>query len=256
MSKLLQEAGKAAPGSLPRHLAVVMDGNGRWAARRGLPRFAGHQAGVRALRELVRHHLELGIPCLTVFVFSSENWQRPRPEVRGLFCLLEYVLSNGDLGELHREGVCLRFIGLRDSLSDSMRRKMEHAERMTAVNTRLRFLVAVNYGGRWDIVRACRSLAGQVRDGHLGVEALNEERLDSELSLAGLQEPDLLVRTGGERRLSNYLLWHLAYTELYFTDCLWPDFDGAELEQALAWFAGRRRRFGRTDGQLTGASEL
>ena len=238
------------PDFLPRHLAVVMDGNGRWARRQGLPRFAGHHAGVQALRNLVWSHLRLGIPCLTAFVFSRENWRRPRPEVRGLFQLLEQVLGDSELRVWHSEGVCLRFIGRRESLENSMRCAIERAERLTAANHRLRLVLAVDYGGRWDIVRACRSLARRVRDGRLDVNALSEEHLAAELSLAGLGEPDLLVRTGGERRLSNYLLWHLAYTELYFSDCLWPDFGEAELKEALAWFAGRRRRFGRTDEQL------
>lgn len=229
---------------VPRHLAVIMDGNGRWARRRLLPRTAGHRAGVKSTRQLVENAARKGIRVLSVFAFSSENWNRPADEVGVLMDLFLRSL-NKEAVELHENGIRLRFIGDRDSFSADLRDEMTRVESLTAGNTRLDFVVAVSYGGRWDIVQAARALAARVARNELRADEIGEEAFAGSLSLAGLPEPDLLVRTGGESRISNFLLWHFAYTELYFCETLWPDFDEAALDRALAWYAGRQRRFGR-----------
>ncbi len=237
--------------SLPEHISIIMDGNGRWATQRGLPRAAGHREGVRALRGIVEHCLRTGIRVLSVFAFSSENWRRPRDEV-GLLLDLFVTALNDQVEDLHAHGVRLRFIGDVDAFPASLRDALRGAEHRTAANEALLLVVAANYGGRWDLARACRALAGQVAAGSLAPEQVDEERLAADLSLAGVPAPDLFIRTGGERRISNFLLWDLAYAELYFTDVPWPDFGPAELDAALAWFGGRERRFGR----LPGATEF
>lgn len=234
----------------PRHIAVIMDGNGRWATSRSLPRSAGHRAGVKSTREIVRGCGERGIDTLTLFAFSSENWQRPRREVGVLMNLFAEALRN-EVAELHENGVRLQFIGDRSALSAPLCRLMADAEEKTAANTGLRLVVAVSYGGRWDVAQAARRLAEDVACGRLLPADVSESSIDERLALAGLPAPDLFIRTGGERRLSNFLLWDLAYTELYFTDCLWPDFDSAALDDALEFFAGRERRYGRLVGQAS-----
>ncbi len=235
--------------TVPRHVAIIMDGNGRWAKARKLPRHFGHKAGVESVRRVVESCIDSGVEVLTLFAFSSENWRRPKTEV-GL--LMELFLSTlqREIKKLHKNGVRLRIIGEREQFADKLREHIAAGERLTADNTRLTLVVAANYGGRWDIARAARQLCAQVRAGELAPEDLTVERLDAALSLADLPEPDLFIRTGGEQRISNFLLWELAYTELYFTDILWPDFDTVAFNQALHSYAGRQRRFGHTGEQV------
>jgi undecaprenyl diphosphate synthase len=227
---------------VPHHIAIVMDGNGRWATRRYLPRVAGHKKGVDALRACVRHCGERGVRVLTVVAFSSENWNRPPEEVSGLMELLAVALSR-EVPQLHAEGVRIHFIGNRAALSDKVRAGLHQAELATAGNTRLTFNICFNYGGRWDIAQAAAGLAARG-------EAITEASLDRAMALAHVPDPDLLIRTGGEQRISNFLLWQAAYSELYFSDKLWPDFDEAAIDEAIADYAGRERRFGKTSEQL------
>jgi undecaprenyl diphosphate synthase len=229
-------------GRIPHHVAIVMDGNGRWATRRYLPRVAGHKKGMDVLRACVRHCGERGVRVLTVFAFSSENWNRPAEEVSSLMELLAMALGR-EVPQLHKEGVRLHFIGDRAALSDKVRAGLAQAEANTAANTRMIFNVCFNYGGRWDIAQAAARLAAEG-------EAITEKSLDRALALAHVPDPDLVIRTGGERRLSNFLLWQAAYAELYFSDKLWPDFDDAAFDEALADYAARERRFGRTPEQV------
>ncbi len=236
---------------LPRHIAIIMDGNGKWAAARGLPRHAGHEAGIDAVRTCVERCRALGIPALTIFAFSSENWLRPSDEVAQLMALFVNALDR-EVAELHANGVRLRFIGERGRLAVRLQARIAAAEAQTAANTGLALQVAVSYGGRWDIVRAVQKLAARCADGTLRPQDLTEEHVRASLELAGLPDPDLLIRTGGEHRISNFLLWNLAYTELYFTDINWPDFDAAALDRALDFYARRERRFGRTAEQAQG----
>jgi len=233
---------------LPAHIAVIMDGNGRWARSRGMPRAAGHRAGVKTARALVEACGEKGIQVLTLFAFSTENWRRPPSEVGALMKLMVEALER-EVDELAGRGVRLRFIGARDQLSGTILSRMEQAEARTRDNERLTLVIALAYGGRWDIVQSARELARRARDGALDPEAVDEQALGERMALAGLPDPDLLVRTGGESRISNFLLWNLAYSELYFTDRLWPDFGVADLDEALAFYANRQRRFGRTPAQ-------
>ncbi len=239
---------------LPRHIAVIMDGNGRWAQRRGLPRYAGHPVGVEAVRRIVEACVERGIQVLTLFAFSSENWQRPQKEV-GLIMDLFIRSLKKEARRLHRNGVKLSIIGDRSAFSDKLQQHIADVESLTAENTGLVLQVAANYGGRWDITHAARQLAERVRAGELDPEQLDEAALAGALSFPQLPEPDLFIRTGGERRLSNFLLWQCAYTELYFTDMLWPDFDSKALDEALQDYASRERRFGRTGEQVSDRAE-
>ena len=238
---------------LPRHVAIIMDGNGRWAKRRHQPRVAGHRAGVENVRSLVQQCVETGIECLTLFAFSSENWRRPPAEVRLLMDLFVSALRE-EMRRLHENGVRLAVIGDRTVFSSRLQAAIAEAEALTRHNARLKLNVAANYGGRWDITEAARGLAEEVRAGRLEPSAITPELLGARLSLAGLPEPDLFIRSGGEQRISNYLLWQLAYTELHFTDCLWPDFDRAEFTKALDSYASRQRRFGMTGEQVEEAS--
>ena len=235
--------------SLPRHMAIVMDGSGRWARRRRLPRFAGHRAGVDAARDVVRACGERGIEVLTLFAFSSENWRRPRDEVEGLMGLFRSALEQ-EARRLHEHNVRLEVVGERGTLNDMLRKRIGQAEELTRTNTGLRLIIAMNYGGRWDVTQACRAIACQVRDESLDPDAITPELVDEHLSLSELPPPDLFIRTGGEMRVSNFLIWHLAYAELYFTETLWPDFDPRALDAALGAYAGRQRRFGRTSEQV------
>ena len=239
-------------GNLPRHVAIVMDGSGRWARRRRLPRYAGHRAGLDAAREIVRACGEKDIEALTLFAFSSENWQRPREEVEGLMGLFVTALEK-EAHNLHRHNVRLEVVGERRVLDEMLLERIVQTEELTRANTGLRLIIAMNYGGRWDVTRACREIAIRVRGGELDPESITPELVDSFLSLAELPAPDLFIRTGGEMRVSNFLIWHLAYTELYFTDILWPDFDGRSFDAALDAFARRQRRFGRTSEQIVQA---
>ena len=227
---------------VPRHVAIVMDGNGRWAKQRRLPRVAGHKQGVDALRRTVRACLERHVQVLTVFAFSSENWNRPEDEVSGLMELLGMALSR-EVPKLHRNGVQLHIPGDSTGLSDRLLARLLKAEQATSGNHKMVLNVCFNYGGRWDIAQAAQRLAAQGRE-------ITEAALCETTALAHVGDPDLLIRTGGEMRISNFLLWQCAYTELFFTPCLWPDFDAAELDRAFADFAGRERRFGKTSEQL------
>ena len=236
-------------GQTPRHVAIIMDGNGRWAAAHGRPRHAGHRAGVRAARAVVEGAIEAGVEVLTLFAFSSENWSRPTDEVNGLMRLFVEVLQR-ELDALHDNGIRLRFVGARDQLPTILQKRMADAEAKTAGNARLTLVVAVAYGGRWDVLQAMRRIAVKLEAGELQAGDIDESVVSRHLSLAGLPAPDLLVRTGGEYRVSNFLLWDLAYTEVYFCPTLWPAFDLAQLQAALEFFAQRQRRFGRTAEQL------
>jgi undecaprenyl diphosphate synthase len=235
--------------SLPRHIAVIMDGNGRWARAKGRPRHAGHRAGVKATRNIVRAAAERGIQVLTLFAFSSENWKRPAEEVSSLMALFLEVLQR-EVDELDRNEIQIKFIGAREELSEGLQNRLALAERQTAGNSGLKLYLAVAYGGRWDIVQSVRFLAEHVRNNELEPDDINEELIASQMSLAGVGPPDLLIRTGGEHRVSNFLLWDMAYSELYFTDTLWPEFGGEDLDRAIAFFRDRERRFGQTSGQV------
>lgn len=233
----------SAPRVIPHHIAIVMDGNGRWATRRYLPRVAGHKKGVDVLRACVRHCGDVGVKVLTVFAFSSENWNRPPEEVSGLMELLAVALSR-EVPQLQSEGVRIHFVGDRTALSEKVRNGLAQAEALTAGNTRLTLNICFNYGGRWDIAQAAARLAARG-------EPITELSLNRAMALAHVPDPDLVIRTGGETRISNFLLWQAAYSELYFTDKLWPEFDAAALDAAIADYAKRERRFGRTSGQVS-----
>jgi undecaprenyl diphosphate synthase len=236
-------AGGAAPRSLPRHIAIIMDGNGRWAQARGLPRIAGHRRGSEAVRRAVAGARELGIPYLTLFGFSSENWKRPSSEIHDLMGLLRHYLR-GEIAELHKNGVRLKVIGQIGRLAPDIVSLIEHAEAVTRDNSAVTLTVALSYGGRAEIVAAVRSIAAQVSQGSLAVDAVDEDCLARHLFTVDLPDPDLLIRTSGEQRISNFLLWQCAYSELVFTKTLWPDFAKSDLEQAIDEYCGRERRYG------------
>jgi len=238
-----------AGADVPRHIAIIMDGNGRWAKRRLMPRVAGHRKGVEALRGVIRACAERGVPHLTVFAFSSENWRRPQEEVSLLMELFMRALEN-EVARLHENDIRFRVVGDLSGFSERIQSLIRDAEALTRDNARLTFTVAANYGGRWDIVQAVKKLMAS----SVAPEAVNEAALAQHLSMADLPEPDLFIRTGGEQRISNFLLWQLAYTELYFTDALWPDFDAVALDAAIASFRTRERRFGCTSEQVRAAS--
>lgn len=232
----------AAPRS-PRHVAIIMDGNGRWAEARGLPRFAGHTAGVEAVRRTVRAASDLGIEFLTIYSFSTENWTRPETEVSFLMGLMRRFIQS-DLAELHRNGVQIRLLGERDRVDPDLLALMDEAVEITRDNTALTLVIAFNYGGRGEIAKAARKLAADVAEGRLTLDGITQESLAAALDTADLPDPDLLIRTSGEERLSNFLLWQLAYAEFLFLDVLWPDFDRAHLERAVQEFGTRDRRYG------------
>lgn len=238
------KAAQIDPKALPRHIAVIMDGNGRWAKERGLLRTAGHRAGVESLRSVIYECGDLGVPMLTVFAFSTENWRRPRKEVHFLMHLLEEVLER-EFRKLHENGVRIRILGHRDKLNPSILRRIEAAEKRTAANEKLALNVAWNYGGRADITFAARKLAQRVASGDLDPEAIDEDVFSQHLHTSEMPDPDLLIRTGGEYRLSNFLLWQLAYAELWVTPTFWPDFRPNDLHDAILDFQCRDRRFGR-----------
>ncbi len=234
---------------IPRHVAIIMDGNGRWARKRHLPRVAGHRVGLEAVRKTITAAVEQGVEVLTLFAFSSENWRRPKEEVGLLMTLFMTALDN-EVKKLHKNGVRLRVIGDVTAFSPELQQRIHDAEALTEANTTLSLNIAANYGGRWDITEAARALAVQVERGEIASSDISEELLRQHLCLAELPEPDLFIRTGGEQRVSNFLLWQLAYTEFYFTDLLWPAFDAEAWQQAMDSFAGRQRRFGRTGEQV------
>ena len=235
--------------ALPRHVAIIMDGNGRWAKQRQMPRIAGHRAGVENVRTLVSCCAELGIEVLTLFAFSSENWRRPALEVRLLMDLFVLAIEQ-EAQRLHQNGVRLRVIGERTAFPRKLRTRIAEAEAMTRGNTALTLVIAANYGGQWDIAQASRQVYQEIAAGRLKPDDITPETLERFLSTRDLPPPDLFVRSGGEQRISNFLLWQLAYAELYFTDCLWPDFGRAEFERALASYTQRERRFGMTGDQI------
>jgi len=237
---------------LPKHIAITMDGNGRWAAARGVARAAGHKAGLKPVRMCVEECTRLEIPALTLFAFSSENWRRPADEVGSLMSLFIEALDR-EVAELHEKGVRLRFIGERKSLAVRLQSRIASAEERTAGNPGLALQVAVSYGGRWDIVQAAQSLARECSSGSMLPEDITEARFAEALSLAGLPDVDLHIRTGGERRISNFLLWQIAYAELWFTERLWPDFTAADLNEAFSFFASRERRFGQRPAAMSAA---
>lgn len=226
-----------------------MDGNGRWARNRAMPRHAGHRAGVKSVRNVVEAAAQRGVSYLTLFAFSSENWSRPKEEVSRLMQLFLEAVQR-EAKALHRNNVKLQFIGARDQLQQGLLQKISEAESLTAGNSGLNLFVAVAYGGRWDIVSAARRIAEQVKDGRLPLDAIDESTFSNELQLAGVPDADLLIRTGGEQRISNFLLWNLAYAELYFTEKLWPDFGADEFDDAIGYFASRQRRYGFTGDQV------
>jgi undecaprenyl diphosphate synthase len=238
--------------TIPAHIAIIMDGNGRWARSRRLPRRLGHQEGLKALRRIVEQCAKLKVSYLTVFAFSSENWNRPEREIKRLMELFFQALDK-EISILHKNNVQVRFAGDLTAFAPEMQQKMRRAEHLTRNNDRLIFNIACNYGGRWDITQACRALARDVELGKIDPVDVNEDTLASYLDLAGIPDPDLLVRTGGEQRLSNFLLWQMAYSELYFSDVLWPDFDEKCLNDAILVFQQRERRFGRTSDQVSEA---
>jgi len=245
MSKKLDNA--SLP--LPHHVAVVMDGNGRWANKRHLPRAAGHKAGVNSTRKIVENCAKNNIEALTIFAFSSENWNRPEAEVSSLMSLFVSTIM-AEVKKLNKKNVCVKFIGERTRFSEKLQKSINESEVLTKNNTGLQLNIAANYGGRWDVVNACKLITEQVKSNKKTVQSIDEEMFNSFMSLSESPAPDLFIRTGGEQRISNFLIWQLAYSELYFVDTLWPDFSDEDFDAALNWYAGRQRRFGKTGQQL------
>ncbi len=244
MTQLTTPTSLAATSTkIPRHVAIIMDGNGRWAEARGLPRFAGHTAGVEAVRRTVRASIELGIQYLTIYSFSTENWTRPDAEVKFLMGLMRRFIRS-DLAELHKNGVRIRMLGERERVDVDLLALMDEAQDLTSANTALTLIIAFNYGGRAEIAKAARSLAEKVADGRMQLNDVTADALAAALDTSDLPDPDLLIRTSGEERLSNFLLWQLAYAEFLFLDALWPDFDKAHPERALQEYRARDRRYG------------
>lgn len=236
---------------VPQHVAIIMDGNGRWAKNKMMPRYVGHKAGVDSVETVVEACIQKGVSVLTLFAFSSENWQRPEKEVSLLMGLFVSALKK-QIKTLHQQNIRLRVMGDMAALPDKLQAQISQGEQLTANNDTLDFVIAANYGGRWDIVQAVKKISSQVAEGGLCVDQIDEGVLSQHLSLADLPNPDLFIRTGGEFRVSNFLLWQLAYSELYFTNVLWPDFDESEFCKALDWFALRQRRYGKTGEQVKG----
>ncbi|HEX8512190.1 MAG TPA: isoprenyl transferase [Allosphingosinicella sp.] len=237
-----ESAGGGSPG-VPRHVAIIMDGNGRWAKARGLPRAAGHRQGAEAARKVLRAAGEAGVECLTLYAFSSENWRRPEDEINDLMGLLRFYITR-ELDALHREGVRLKILGDHNAFQPDIAKLVDHAVTRTAGNQRMTLAIALNYGARAELVQAARRLAQRAKSGEIGPDEIDEAMIEASLDTAGLPPLDLLIRTSGEQRLSNFLLWQAAYAELLFVDTLWPDFDGDSVRSALADYAGRERRFG------------
>lgn len=235
--------------NIPRHIAIVLDGNGRWARAKHRPRFMGHKKGVEAVREIVKECGALKVECLTLFAFSSENWKRPKDEIKNLMGLFMLALDR-EAKSMARNNVKLQIIGDLSFFSEKLQVKIKQVEELTAHCDGLRLIVAANYGGRWDITQAAKSLAKKVASGEMDANLISEDDISSQLTTAGLPDPDLFIRTGGEKRISNFLIWQMAYTELYFTDVLWPDFDKDELHKAIADYSSRQRRFGKTSEQV------
>ena len=249
------EGGSSHASRVPAHVAIIMDGNGRWARQRNLPRASGHRAGLKSVRAVVEECVRRGVGSLTLFAFSSENWRRPRAEV---LLLMELFMSalRAEVRRLDEADVRLRVIGDRSAFPEKLQRRIAEAEKISANNRSLNLQIAANYGGRWDITEAARRLAADVQAGRLDLDAIDEAAVSERLAFSDLPEPDLFIRTGGEQRLSNFVLWQCAYTELYFTDLLWPEFDAPAFNVAIDAFARRQRRFGRTTEQLEAAAAV
>lgn len=243
----------ATENGVPRHIAIIMDGNGRWAQKRFMPRAFGHQAGVKAVRKIVEHAGNQGIEVLTLFAFSSENWRRPKEEVSLLMSLFVETLQR-EIDTLDKNGVRLKFIGDRSAFPEVLQQKMHVGEVQTSNNKALNLVIAANYGGHWDIAQAMQKIVDKMESGELAKQPISPELIEKHLATAGLPDPDLFIRTGGEERVSNFLLWQLAYTELYFTQTLWPDFDQTSLDDAIKSFKSRQRRFGHTGEQILNKS--
>lgn len=241
-------------GHVPSHIAIIMDGNGRWAKQRHQPRFMGHRAGVKSVEKIVKHCVERDVKVLSLFAFSSENWRRPSKEVSLLMELFALALKQ-QVKRLHSNNIQLRIIGELSQFSSSLQKQINQAMLLTKDNTGLVINIAANYGGHWDITQAVKKLVTQVQSGEISPDDITEEAISQYLTTADLPEPDLFIRTGGEQRVSNFLLWQLAYTEFYFTDCLWPDFDESSLDAAIGSFKQRERRFGQTSEQLKDNSD-
>lgn len=247
---MTQKKNDNTPGNpVPRHIAIIMDGNNRWAKARRLPGLAGHKAGVDCVRSVIQGCIEQGVEALTLFAFSSENWKRPALEVKGLMELFKLALDR-ESKKLLKNNIRLRVIGDKTAFSDSLREKIARAEEMTAQCDGLQLNIAANYGGRWDITNAAKQLAQRCVAGELELEAISEDTLSEFISMSDLPAPDLCIRTGGEQRISNFLIWQFAYTELYFSDLFWPDFDKDALSEAIDSYCGRERRFGKTSEQI------
>ena len=234
----------------PTHVAIIMDGNGRWAKQRKLPRTSGHKHGIKATQEIIKASSEAGVKYLTLFAFSSENWKRPRSEVSALMELFMQSLQN-EIKDLIENGVCLKFIGHKEAFSKKLYQQIQQAEKLTSINNKLYLNIAANYGGKWDILQAVKEIVQDVQDGSVKIKNINEHLLENLLETKGMPAPDLFIRTGGEQRISNFLLWQLAYTELYFCDILWPDFNTKELEKAFENYRLRQRRFGQIIEEVT-----
>jgi undecaprenyl diphosphate synthase len=245
----------ATESGIPRHIAIIMDGNGRWAEKRRMPRAFGHQAGVKAVRKVVEHCGNLGVEVLTLFAFSSENWRRPKDEISLLMSLFIETLQR-EVDTLDKNGIRLLFIGDRIAFPDVLQAKMQSAEMQTKGNTALTVVIAANYGGHWDMCQAMQRIADKMASGELAQQPITPQLVTAHLSTANLPDPDLFIRTGGEERVSNFLLWQLAYTELYFTPTLWPDFDNKALDDAITSFKSRQRRFGHTGEQITNKTAI
>jgi undecaprenyl diphosphate synthase len=246
-------AGLITENGLPRHIAIIMDGNGRWAQKRFMPRAFGHQAGVRAVKKIVEHSVNQGIEVLTLFAFSSENWRRPKEEVTLLMKLFLETLKK-QISTLGNNDICLRFIGDRSAFPDALQQIMTEGEAQTKDNKALTLVIAANYGGRWDMCQSVQKVIDKMAAGELAKQPVSPQLIEEHLSTAGLPDPDLFIRTGGEQRVSNFLLWQLAYTELYFTETLWPDFNQNSLDDAINSFKSRQRRFGHTGEQILNKS--
>ena len=236
---------------LPNHVAIIMDGNGRWAKQRNLPRHAGHKSGVNSTRDIIQVCSDRKIKALTLFAFSSENWKRPKKEV-GLLMELFFTALRGEIKRLNKNNVRMIFVGDLNAFSEKLQKQIAKSCEMTSANTGLELRIAVNYGGRWDIINALQNIVQKIEVGEMNSSDINEETVSSHMSLSDLPEPDLFIRTGGEQRISNFLLWQLAYTELYFSDALWPEFNEAAFDQALESYVSRQRRFGKTGEQIEG----
>lgn len=245
----LPDSGIPSVTSIPKHVAIIMDGNGRWAQKRGLPRVAGHKAGVETVRTVIQACAEKGVEVVTLFAFSSENWRRPKKEVSLLMSLFLAALQR-EVKKLHKNGVQLRIVGDVSAFDKKIQEQIKKSEELTKDNKTLVLNIAANYGGQWDITQAVKALAVQIESGDLKAEDISSDLIRQNLLMNDLAEPDLFIRTGGEQRISNFLIWQLAYSELYFTDTLWPDFDRQAFEDALTSFAGRQRRFGHTGEQI------